>query len=230
MPNNSILYVEDEITLAKLVANSLSTEGFRVHLANNARNAIKLHTQHQMDICILDVMLPDIDGFALARQIRTQNPKVPILFLTAKDSAKNVEEGFAAGGNDYLKKPFDLTELILRIRNLLLLTGHLVGNNEKQTVEIGTYVFNPKTMELGTAGFTKTLSYKEVEILRELLKNINNVTPRKDLLYKVWGDDNFFNSRNLDVYIKKLRNYFTNDPKVQIITLKSVGYHFSVSK
>ena len=230
MSHNQALYVEDETTLAKLVVNSLTHDGFHVLLAQSGREAIRLLTSNQPDICVLDVMLPDIDGFALARQIRNSNPRVPILFLTAKDSVRDVEEGFASGGNDYLKKPFDVEELVLRMKNLMLLTGQQMGSYAHQTVTIGSFEFTPGIMKLTSKGFSRTLSYKEAEILKELLKNINNVTPRKELLFKVWGDDNFFNSRNLDVYIKKLRGYFQKDPDVQIITLKGVGYHFSVAK
>jgi len=228
--NETLLYVEDESTLAKVVTNSLRQEQFNVLGAQDAYSALQLLSSNQVDICILDVMLPDLDGFGLARQIRLQKPKVPILFLTAKDSLKDLENGFASGGNDYLRKPFDVPELVLRIRNLILLTGtSSESTTHQKEIAIGSFQFNPSTLTLASGSFSKVLSYKESEILKELLLNMNNVTARKELLLKVWGDDSFFNSRNLDVYIRKLRNYFSEDKSIQIITLKSVGYHFCVS-
>lgn len=228
MGKASILYVEDEPTLAKVVSDSLEAKDYQVTLIRDGETALDTFTKQSPDICLLDVMLPGTDGFTLAKQIREMNRSVPILFLTAKDQQYDLAEGFASGGNDYIKKPFNMQELLLRIENLLILTGHTTRGAENRTIMIGSFTYHPNALELKGDGFEKKLSYREAEILKELYRNINNVTSRKELLLKVWGDDHFFNSRNLDVYIKKLRDYFKSEPNIQINTLKGVGYLFCV--
>ena len=226
---NRVLLVEDEPTLARIVADFLELRGYEVSAANNGDEALALFVNRKPHICLLDVMLPGIDGYKLAQKIRAEDTRTPILFLTAKDQIKDVTAGFASGGNDYLKKPFNMQELLLRMENLLKLTGRGKGQSYlDRRLVIGKYFYDPISLELSTEGFRHKLSYRESEILNELYHNMNNVTLRKNLLLKVWGDDNFFNSRNLDVYIKKLRNHFKLDTNIEIITLKSVGYHFSV--
>lgn len=223
---NRVLFVEDEPTLARIVSDSLELKGYDVIQADAADVAFTQFASLKPNICLLDVMLPGINGFDLARKIRAEDGKVPILFLTAKDQIKDVAHGFEAGGNDYLKKPFNMQELLLRMDNLLKLTGtNRNPTPEDRRLPIGKYFYDPIALELTTENFRQKLSYRESEVLVELYKNINNVTLRKNLLLKVWGDDSFFNSRNLDVYIRK---HFALDPNIEIITLKSVGYHFSI--
>lgn len=224
-----VLLVEDEPTLARVVCDFLKLKGYEVKSALNGDQAIEAFSSSKPDICLLDVMLPGIDGFQIAQKIRTFNTKIPILFLTAKDQIKDIESGFESGGNDYMKKPFNMQELILRMENLMRMTSANAGDGKgDRTITLGQYVYDPITLALSTENFCQKLSYKESEILNELYRNINNVTLRKNLLLKVWGDDSFFTSRNLDVYIRKLRHHFRYDNNIEIITLRSVGYHFSV--
>ncbi|MGY6743639.1 MAG: response regulator transcription factor [Cecembia sp.] len=223
-----ILYVEDEPALGKIVKESLQSRNYEVIMAEDGLNALKLFPSSQVDICVLDIMLPKMDGYSLAAAIRKLNPSMPILFLTAKSQVEDVVKGFESGGNDYLKKPFSLEELIVRIENLLNLTNSQ-KQQMKQEIPFGEFIFSPSRYELkDPKGEVRRLSHKEAGILTLLLENANQTTERKQILIKLWGDDSYFNSRNLDVYITKLRDYLKADPKVEIITIKGIGYYFSV--
>jgi len=223
-----ILYVEDEPALGKIVKESLQSRKYEVAMAEDGLAALKLFPNIQPDICVLDIMLPKMDGYALAIEIRKISPYMPIIFLTAKSQVDDVVKGFQSGGNDYLKKPFSLEELIVRIENLLSLSNHQNLDN-KEEIAFGKYIFSPNRFELKSPdGDIKRLSHKEAGILMMLLKNTNQTTERKEILLKLWGDDSYFNSRNLDVYITKLRDYLKSDPGIQIITIKGIGYFFSV--
>jgi DNA-binding response OmpR family regulator len=218
-----ILYVEDELSLAKVVRESLQSRAYEVlHLQDGAELMVH-YEQFKPDICLFDVMLPVKDGFALAKELRTINPDIPIIFITSKVQTQDVLKGFGVGGNDYIKKPFSLEELIVRINNLYRLTSQQ-NQVDPKVLKIGKYEFWPDKLELVFGGEIRRISYREGQLLFELAHNKNEVVNRKHILDSLWGDDNFFNSRNLDVYITKLRQYFKQDEKVQIITLKAVGY------
>ena len=221
-----ILYVEDEPFLAKIVKESLESRGFEIlHISDGGR-AMEAFQEQQPELCVLDIMLPEKDGYEIAAEIREIDHEVPIIFLTAKDQTHDVINGFNQGGNDYIKKPFSMEELILRIQNLLNLTQKKV--KEQKEIKRGSFVFQPLPMLLTYGDDQIHLSHRESEILKLLCEHQNQRLERKKILMKVWGDDSFFNSRNLDVYIRKLRKYFSPDDSVQIVTLKGVGYHFLV--
>lgn len=223
-----ILYVEDEPFLAKIVKETLEQAYKVIHVADGAK-ALRQFKSHQIDICILDVMLPNKSGFEIANEIKAIS-KVPILFLTAKNQTEDVVQGFKVGGNDYIKKPFSMEELIVRVENLLALYDN---RNEElnQKIMLGAkYIFEPSKLLLSIDGQVKRLSHKECQILEILCQNKNQVTQRKAILLKAWEDDSFYNSRSLDVYITKLRSYLAKDSKVEIITLKGVGYQFLVGE
>lgn len=223
-----ILYVEDEPALGKIVRESLQSRSYEVVMAEDGAAAVKLFPTTEPDICVLDIMLPKMDGYTLATEIRKLSPQMPIIFLTAKSQVEDVVKGFQMGGNDYLKKPFSLEELIVRIENLLALTNGQSNGSKKEHI-FGKFMFYPSRFELQSPdGSLRRLSYKEAGILAMLLEKSNGTVERKDILLKLWGDDSFFNSRNLDVYITKLRDYLKADPSVQIITIKGIGYYFSV--
>jgi len=225
----SILYVEDEPFLAKIVKETLEGKSYDVQLVEDGGQAVDMYKAGTFDICILDVMLPNKNGFDIAKEIRLISQKIPILFLTAKDQTVDLLKGFDVGGNDYIRKPFSMEELIARIENLLALTraGSGVSNNEE--IKIGNlYTFYPHKLELKYEDVSRTLSHRESQIIDLLCAHMNRTTARKDLLMTVWGDDSFYNSRNLDVYITKIRGYLKNDPSVKISTLKGVGYQFVV--
>lgn len=232
MAATKVLYVEDEPFLAKIVKESLESRGYLVRLITNGGQAIAAFQEFQPDVCVLDVMLPQKDGFELAEEIRQQHKTVPILFVTAKNQTEDVLKGFRVGGNEYIRKPFSLEELIVRLENLL----HLTQQRNPETpplepVTFGHFTFSPTKMELTYQDEeARQLSYREVQILELLCQHRNTTLERRKLLLDVWGDDSFFNSRNLDVYIRKLRNYLARDERIHIITLKAVGYRFAVDE
>ncbi|HQQ82111.1 MAG TPA: response regulator transcription factor [Cyclobacteriaceae bacterium] len=223
-----VLYVEDEPFLGRIVKESLESRDFEVHMSTDGNEAVGLFHSLKPDLCVLDIMLPHQDGYAIARQIRENNPAVPIIFVTAKTQTDDLIKGFEVGGNDYLRKPFSLEELIVRINNLLRLTRK--ENAGAEVVQIGRFEFAPNRYELKSANATRKLSHRETVLLTVLTDHKNTIVSRKDVLLRVWGDDSFFNSRNLDVYITKLRDYLKEDSSVQIVTVKGVGYHFVVQQ
>ena len=225
-----ILYVEDEPFLGKIVKESLESRAFEVLMVTDGARVMTALGQFKPDICVLDVMLPHRDGFSIASEIRLHHPALPILFLTAKDQTEDVLKGFAAGGNDYVRKPFSMEELIVRVNNLVALSKgkKAAAQNPNAGTAIGQYEFFPLKYELRytPAGTSRKLSAREADLLNILIAHRNFTVARKEILLQVWGDDNFFNSRNLDVYITKLRDYLRQDPAIEIITIKGVGYHF----
>lgn len=225
-----ILYVEDEAFLAKIVQESLERLGHEVMHLSDGKNVSRLFSEFGPDICLFDIMLPFKNGYEAAKEVRQLDSKIPIVFLTAKSQTQDVVTGFEAGGNDYIKKPFSMEELEVRIQNLLKITDGIKKESAKvEVISLGKYyTFYPIKHQLNSAAGNKTLSHKESQILDFLCENINGTTERKEILLKVWNDDSYFNSRNLDVYIRKLRGYLSEDEKVNIMTLKGVGYHFLV--
>lgn len=228
MQKVKLLYVEDEPFLGKIVRESLESRAFEVCMVTDGAKVLDAMEQFQPDICVLDVMLPNRDGFSVAEDIRRLKPLLPIVFVTAKTQTEDVLQGFATGGNDYLRKPFSMEELIARLHNLLALAQgrSQAAANPGAAVPIGKYEFLPLKYELRIGEKTRKLSAREADLLKILLEHRNFTVARKDILMKVWGDDHFFNSRNLDVYITKLRDYLREDPAIEIITIKGVGYHF----
>jgi len=223
-----VLYVEDEPFLGQIVRESLESRDFSVTMVADGHRAMQAFQQAIPDICVLDVMIPGKDGFSIAQEIRQHNPSVPIIFVTAKNQTDDVLKGFHSGGNDYLRKPFSMEELIVRIQNLLRLSVKLPAKNPEKIV-IGEYTFLPLLYELKRGESSRKLSHRESTLLQMLNEGRNTTIQRKDILLKLWGDDSFFNSRNLDVYITKLRDYLKEDPSVSIITIKGIGYQFTVA-
>jgi len=221
----NILYVEDEPFLAKIVKETLESEKYHVTLIEDGAEAAAAYQPEKIDICILDIMLPNKNGFEIAEEIRQKNKGVPIIFLTAKNQTDDVLKGFGVGGNDYIKKPFSMDELIVRIENLLRISDRKKVEQKNELIQIGSiFSFHPQKFELQFENSKKTLSHRESQILEMLCVNKNGTTERKSILMKVWGDDSFYNSRNLDVYIAKLRRYLSAADDVKILTLKGVGY------
>ncbi len=229
MNSIKILYVEDEPFLGKIVKESLESRNFQVKMITDGALVLNAFKTFCPDVCVLDVMLPNKDGYTIGQEIRKVNGGVPILFLTAKDQTADLVRGFESGGNDYIRKPFSMEELIVRIKNLLhLTTGQIKMRKTTTSIPIGKYQFFPQSYELAFGNKKWKLSHRETELLKIMVHQQNLTIQRKDILHQIWGDDSFFNSRNLDVYIKKLRDYFKEDPSVKIVTLKGVGYHFTV--
>lgn len=229
MSKIKVLYVEDELFLAKIVKESLESRDHEVIMESDGAKATEAFKKSKPDICVLDVMLPNKDGFTIADEIRELDEDVPIIFLTAKTQTEDVVKGFSLGGNDYIRKPFSMEELIVRIQNLLRNkkegTQKITGNS----VQIGTYTFQLNRQMLINGNEEKKLSFRESELLKLLYENRDKIIDRKDILNLLWGNDSYFNSRNLDVYITKLRSYLKDDPKLEIITIKGIGYRFVVA-
>ena len=227
MSRTRVLYVEDEPFLGRIVKESLESRSFSVDMVQDGKDAVGEFSKTRPEICVLDVMLPSKDGFAIAKEIRQLDPCMPIIFVTAKIQTEDVLEGFKSGGSDYIRKPFSMEELIVRIENLLrisqnktsILTDHF---------QLASFEFFPQRYELKRNEQVRKLSYRESTLLEMLSEKPNTPVLRKNILLKLWGDDSFFNSRNLDVYITKLRDYLKEDKRIEIITIKGVGYNFLI--
>jgi len=218
----TLLLAEDEPALGMIVKESLETRGFQVLLCENGEKALSVYKKLQPELLILDVMMPIKDGFTLAKEIRQEDDTVPIIFLTAKSQTQDVVEGFTIGGNDYLKKPFSMEELIVRINNLINRTKI---QKTSEILNIGNYVFDfPKqTLKFKTEENSQ-LTHREAHLLFHLIKNKNQVLDRSLILNKLWGNDDFFNARSMDVFITKLRKKLQQDESIQIINVRGFGY------
>jgi DNA-binding response OmpR family regulator len=229
MKRTSIYYVEDEPSLGRIVSDTLQKQGYDVTWEKDGARVLSYFEKNKPDICVLDIMLPHTDGYSLCRTIRGLFPTLPVIFLTARTETSDLVNGFEAGGTDYVKKPFSIEELIARIENQLkILSGKYPVAENNTVITIGKFVLDLARYELKAPSDTIKLTGRDMQVLRMLYANRNAITSRKDLLMSVWGDDSYFNSRNLDVYIRKLRNHFSTDPSVKILTLKSSGYIFLV--
>jgi len=234
MEKTKILYVEDEPFLAQIVQESLESRNFRVMLVRNGADAVEAFKSFLPDICVLDVMLPHKDGFTISKEIKALKSDMPVIFLTAKTQTEDLLQGFGSGGNDYLRKPFSMEELIARIHNLLRMAQNnhqsMQPHGDSEKISIGSFSFFPSLCELHGAGVVKKISHREARLLQLLINNPGKPVLRKNILLDLWGDDSFYNSRSLDVYVSRMREYFSADPTVEIVTIKGVGYHFSIKQ
>lgn len=222
--NNSIkiLLAEDEPALGQIVKESLETRNFNVLLCVNGEEAYKTYKAEKPELLVLDVMMPIKDGFTLAKEIRLEDQDIPIIFLTAKSQTEDLVEGFNLGGNDYLKKPFSMEELIVRMNALLKRKKNSTPINE--SVKLGNYTFSFKKQTLILDDSIVTLTHRESNLLFHLIQHKNQVLERSFILKKLWGNDDFFNARSMDVFISKLRKKLNSDDSVQIINVRGYGY------
>jgi DNA-binding response OmpR family regulator len=224
-----VLYVEDEPFLGKIVKETLESQQFDVLWKTTGINILQEIKLFSPEICVLDIMLPDVDGYELCRQVKHRFPLLPVIFLTAKTETADLVKGFDAGGTDYMRKPFSIEELIVRIRNQFQLMEGKPGNKDiLEEIVLGRYRLFPERCELLTPSKTIKLSFRDIQVLSMLASRVNQVVDRKTMLTTIWGDDSFFNSRTLDVYIRKIRNYFLEDHRIEIVTMKGKGYLFLV--
>lgn len=222
MPNPvKILLAEDEPSLGQIIKESLETRNFEVLLCGDGEIAYTTYKRENPLLLVLDVMMPKKDGFTLAKEIRKENPDIPIIFLTAKSQTEDVVQGFNLGGNDYLRKPFSMEELIVRINALL---KRRENENFYEVLKIGEYLFYVKYQTLVLNSHSETLTHRESELLHHLIQHKNQVLDRSFILKKLWGDDDFFNARSMDVFITKLRKKLKDDPSIQIINVRGYGY------
>ena len=227
-----LLYIEDEQHLGLIVKETLEKQGYEVVWETDGAKVMDHFQSFNPQICVLDIMLPNVDGYELCEQIKTLRPELPVVFLTAKTETADLVKGFEAGGTDYIRKPFSIEELMVRIQNQLSLKAGQDHHNDalNEEIKLVAYTYFPKRYELSGPGGLISLSQRDSEILTFLSRSLNQVIDRKQLLISVWGDDSFFNSRNLDVYIRKLREYLKHDPNLRIQTLKGKGYLFLVPR
>ena len=219
----TILLAEDEPALGQIIKESLETRNFSVTLCVDGEEAYTQYQKTKPQLLVLDVMMPKKDGFTLAKEIRQEDTKVPIIFLTAKSQTQDVVEGFSIGGNDYLKKPFSMEELIVRIKNLL---DRSSLQKKTEIITIGNYTFNfPKqTLQQGQNSDPIMLTHREAHLLFHLYNTKNEVLDRSFILKKLWGNDDFFSGRSMDVFITKLRKKLKDDKNIQIVNVRGYGY------
>jgi len=223
-----ILLVEDDLNLGLIISDHLKSDGYAVSLCNNGVEAMQRFNEDKFHLCIFDVMLPRKDGFTLTRDIRKTNSELPILFLSARGMTEDKVEGFNAGGDDYLSKPFSIEELQLRIKALLKRVNIKVDEKEQTNYLLGIFVFDTENQTLVSNDQIKTLTKKEVQILKILFKYKNQVVSREVILNAVWGQNDYFIGRSLDVFITKLRKYLREDPKILISNIHGVGFKFEI--
>lgn len=234
MEKINVLLVEDEETLAMIIKDTLEGQNFIIHTAYNGEEGLRLFFELRPDVLVADVMMPRMDGFEMVRRIRQTDKRTPVLFLTARSAMNDVVEGFELGANDYLKKPFGMQELIIRIKALMgkAFTFAPDKQNETTSFEIGNYRFNSVSQRLTFIGTVTSsqenteveLSHRESEILKRLCENCNQVVNTQNVLLDLWGDDSFFNSRSLHVFITKLRHKLAKDERIRIVNVRGIGY------
>lgn len=222
MAKIKVLLVEDEPTLAMIIKDTLDGEEFEIMLAADGEEGLSRYKETKPDIIVSDIMMPKIDGFAMVRHIRKTDNQTPVLFLSARSAAGDVVQGFELGGNDYLKKPFGMAELIIRIKALL--NKITVHKEDISAFTLGDYTFDSITQTLQHCGNKQLLSNRESEILKRLCESKNQVLPMKDVLLELWGDDSFFNTRSLHVFITKLRHKLAADTSIKILNVRGIGY------
>lgn len=226
MEKIKVLLVEDEQTLAMIIKDTLEGQGFLIHTAADGEEGLRLFFDLHPDVLVADVMMPRMDGFEMVRRIRQTDRRTPVLFLTARSAVNDVVEGFELGANDYLKKPFGMQELIVRIKALMgrACTYTPPAESEQILYEIGRYQLDTRRQLLLHEGTEQELSHREAGILHLLCQNRNCVVNMRDILLDLWGDDSFFNQRSLHVFITKLRHKLAKDDHIRIINVRGIGY------
>ncbi len=224
--SNKILFVEDEKDLTLIVADTLRGQGYDVVTAADGVEGLEKFKTEGADIVVADVMMPKMDGFSMAKVIRKLSPTVPLLFLTAKSTIEDIEEGFEIGANDYLKKPFELRELIVRIKSLL--RRYDTDRVEDIKFSLGSYIFNVSTQTLSLDGQSVELSHFEAKILERLASNIGKTVDASELMIAVWKRDEPSNRNSLHGYIHKLRRVLRQDPSISIINQRGFGYMLTI--
>jgi DNA-binding response OmpR family regulator len=219
----NILLAEDDDNLGLLLNSFIKAKGFEVDLARNGKEALEKFNNGNYQFLILDVMMPELDGFSVAKEVRNIDKKVPILFLTAKTMKEDKLEGFSIGADDYLTKPFSMEELVARIKAILKRSE--VNNSPLQTeYKVGKFLFDPEKRTISLDGKEERLTTKENHLLKLLTKNKNEVLDRQAALRAIWGDDNYFNGRSMDVYIAKLRKILRQDESIEIMNVHGRGF------
>jgi DNA-binding response OmpR family regulator len=224
-----ILLAEDDTNLSFVIRDNLEHKNYEVYLYENGKDALDAFKENKFDLCILDVMLPVLDGFTLAKHIRENDQQIPILFLTAKSMKEDRITGFTVGADDYITKPFSIEELFLRIKVFLKRSGKAT-EELTQIIKIGSCVFDYGNFDLIHSSKNKKLTEREAKLLKLLCDHAETTVKREDILTQVWGNDDYFAGRSMDVFISRLRKYLSVDEKVEIINYHGVGFRLSVIK
>jgi two-component system response regulator TrcR len=224
MNNINLLLVEDEPVLATIIKESLESRGFQVRIAVNGVEGWSLFRLEKPDICVIDVMLPKKDGFTLVKDIRMVNLRIPIIFLTARTQTEDVLKGLEIGADDYMKKPFSMEELVLRVKGLLKRNEPDQIPVQGSEIRLGNLQFNFQRLELISEGTPVTLSQREAELLNLLVKHKNSLLDRRTALLQLWGEDSRFNARSMDVYITRLRKFLKSEQDIEIQSVRGQGY------
>ncbi|MFN5641299.1 MAG: response regulator transcription factor [Sphingobacteriales bacterium] len=219
-----ILLCEDDPNLGMVLKNYLELNDYDVVLERDGRLGLAAFQREKFDLCLLDIMMPNVDGFTLAKDIRDINPDIPLFFLSAKTMKEDIIKGYKLGADDYITKPFDSEVLLMRIKAMLKRNEELNKESANIEFDLGQYHFNPKLRELSKNGESQTLSPKENELLRMLAEYKNDLLPRDIALKKIWGSDTYFNGRSMDVYIAKLRKYLKDDENIKISNIHGSGF------
>ncbi len=228
---SKILLVEDDTNFGKVLKNYLELNDYVVELARDGILGLAAFRREKFDLCILDVMMPNLDGFSLAEEIRNIDLDVPLFFLTAKNMKDDILNGYRLGADDYILKPFDSEILLSKIKAIIKRNADAVEKqNENFEFIIGKFTFNSKLRELKISDIIHTLSPKENDLLKMLAEHINDLLPREQALKKIWGSDTYFNGRSMDVYIAKLRKFLKDDDKVEIVNIHGNGFRLVVSE
>ena len=220
-----LFYVEDDEQLSFVTHDNLEMEGYHVTHCANGQEALDTFQKSNFDLCILDIMLPDVDGYTIAEEIRKTNHQIPILFLTAKSLKEDRIHGLRIGADDYITKPFSIEELILKIE-IFLKRSQITTNEIKDHFQVGIYDFDYKNLTLKDKENTRQLTQKEADLLRYFIQNPNTVLKRSDILETLWGEDDYFLGRSLDVFISRLRKYLKKDDTLKIENIHGVGFRF----
>jgi two-component system, OmpR family, response regulator VicR len=226
-----LLYVEDDESLSYVTRDNLELNGYQITYFDDGRKALNaIESGSQYDLCILDVMLPEVDGFDIAKAIRARDEEVPIIFLTAKSLKQDKIHGLTIGADDYMTKPFSIEELLLKI-DIFLRRSKVSGPKKTDApVTIGNYIFDYKNLSLTTEGYAETLTQKEADLLKLLSEHRNQVVKRSFILITIWGKDDYFLGRSLDVFISRLRKYLNLDERLKIENIHGVGFKFRVDE
>jgi DNA-binding response OmpR family regulator len=224
MDNIRVLLAEDDENLGILLRNYLTAKNYETVLFTDGKKALEAFPGGSFGLCLLDIMMPEMDGLTLAREIRINNPRIPIIFLTAKSQKEDVIDGFKTGADDYMTKPFSMEELIYRIEAILRRTSAPAVKKKEEQYNIGGYTFDPLNQSLVFDGKSIKLTTKESELLEMLCTHGNEILERNFALKTIWIDDNYFNARSMDVYITRLRKYLKRDPSVKILNVHGRGY------
>lgn len=224
MKNTRILLAEDDSNLGILLKNYLTAKNYETRLFINGTLALEAFSREQFNLCILDIMMPEMDGLTLAVEIRKIDPAIPLIFLTAKSLKEDILEGFRTGADDYITKPFSMEELLYRIQAIFKRTANIVTIKKEDLYFIGNYTFDPLKQFLSFGDESVKLTTKESELLELLCQHGNEILERNFALKSIWIDDNYFNARSMDVYITRLRKYLKKDPAVKILNVHGRGY------